>query len=192
MRSALPHGWTGQALALALTVFAGLAVWLGVIAPAADWFADREDTLRRERAMAVRMAALIETLPALRDAALAATETGRQPNALLAGATDALAAAVLQQKLDELASAAGVRIGREEILPARAEDDFRAISVRVSLTAPWRAVVALFQGMATASVPMAADDMQLRGPSANLNDPALPVDAAFTVTAFRAARAEGR
>ena len=99
---------------------------------------------------------------------------------------------MLQQKLDELASAAGVRIGREEILPARAEDDFRAISVRVSLTAPWRAVVALFQGMATASVPMAADDMQLRGPSANLNDPALPVDAAFTVTAFRAARAEGR
>ena len=171
MRSALPHGWTGQAMALALTVFAGLAVWLGVIAPAADWFAEREDTLRRERAMAVRMAALIETLPALRDAALAA---------------------VLQQKLDELASAAGVRIGREEILPARAEDDFRAISVRVSLTAPWRAVVALFQGMATASVPMAADDMQLRGPSANLNDPALPVDAAFTVTAFRAARAEGR
>jgi hypothetical protein len=192
MSLTLPHGPKGQAMALGLTLFVALIAWLGVLAPALDWYADRQDTLRRERAMASRMAALIETLPALRDAASEARESGRQPGALLAGATDALAAAVLQQKLDGLASAAGVRIGREEILPAQAEGEFRAISVRVTLTAPWRAVVALFRSMATAEVPMAADEMQLRGPPANSNDPELPVDAAFTVTAFRAAKADGR
>jgi general secretion pathway protein M len=169
-----------------------LAVWFGALAPAFDWYADREETLRRERAMAARMAALTETLPALREAASEAANNGHQPGTLLAGATDPLAAAALQQKLDELASAAGVRIGSEEILPAREEGDFHAISVRVTLNAPWRGVVALFKGMASADVPMAADEMQLRGPPGLTKDPELPIDASFTVVAYRAAKGDTR
>jgi general secretion pathway protein M len=192
MAVALPSGPKGRALAVGLAMLAIVIAWLGLVAPLLDWYADREEVLRRQRALAHRMSAMVETLPALRDAATEAAESGRQPGTLLAGATDALAAATLQQKLDELATASGVRIGSEEILPVQATGDFRAIAVRVTLTAPWRAVVALLEGMAKADVPMMADEMQLRGPAANSRDTDQPVDANFTVTAYRAAGAEAR
>jgi general secretion pathway protein M len=189
---ALPSGPKGRTLAAGLTALVAIVAWLGVAAPVLDWYADRDETLHRQRTLAYRMSALVETLPALRDAAAEAAENGRQPGVLLAGATDPLAAAALQQKLDELAGAAGVRIGSEEILPAQAAGDFRAIAVRVTLTAPWRAVVALLQAMAKADVPMMADEVQLRAPPANTKDPDLPIDARFTVTAYRTAGAEAR
>jgi general secretion pathway protein M len=192
MAVTLPSGPKGRFLALGITIVVLAAAWLGVVAPALDWYADREEVLGRQRALAHRMSALVETLPSLRDAAAEAAENARQPGVLLAGANDSLAAAALQQKLDELASTAGVRIGSEEILPAQAAGDFRAIAVRVTLTAPWRAVVALLQAMATADVPMMADEMQLRGPPGNAKDTDLPIDASFTVTAYRAAGAEAR
>jgi general secretion pathway protein M len=187
MALALPHGPRGQLLALGITAVALAVVWLGVIAPVLDWQADRTETLRRQRAMAHRMAALVETLPALRAAAADATDRGRQPGKLLDGATDALAAAKLQQSLDELAAASGVRIGSEEILPVQAAGDFRAIAVRLTLTAPWPSVVALLEAMAKADVPMMADEMQLRGPPGTSREPGLPVSASFTVTAYRSA-----
>lgn len=187
MALALPHGPRGQALALGMTAIALAFVWLGVVAPVLDWQAERAETLRRQQALAHRMAVLVETLPTLRETASHAAESGRRPGALLAGTTDALAAAKLQQALDELAAAAGVRIGSEEILPVQAEGEFRAIAVRVTLTAPWRSVVALLQAMAKADVPMMANEMQLRGPPDNAHDPSLPVAASFTVTAYRAA-----
>jgi hypothetical protein len=184
---ALPHGPRGQALALAMAMVALALAWFGIAGPVLDWQADRAETLRRQQALAHRMAMLVETLPSLREAASHATDSGRRPGALLAGTTDALAAARLQQTLDELAAASGVRIGSEEILPVQAEGEFRAIAVRVTLTAPWRSVVALLQAMAKAEVPMMADEMQLRAPPGNTHDPNLPVAASFTVTAYRAA-----
>jgi len=184
MAVVLPSGPKGQSLALGLTLVLAALVWLGAVAPALDWFADRQETLRRQRALAYRMSELVRTLPALR--AAVAAQGGQQPGALL------LAAAALQQRLDELATASGVRIGSEEILPAQAEGDFRAIAVRVTLAAPWRSVVALLQAMAKADVPMMPDDMQLRGPPRNAADASLPIDARFTVTAYRAAAAEAR
>lgn len=185
-------GRKGQALALALTLLLAAIAWLGVVAPLANWYADRAERLRRQMALAHRMAALVETLPALRDAAGRAAESGHQPGALLAGATDPLAAALLQQKLDAMATAAGVRIGSEEILPAQAAGEFRAIAVRVTLTAPWRAVVALLEAMATADVPMMADELQLRGPPRGAKDPELPIEANLTVVAYRAAGTDAR
>jgi general secretion pathway protein M len=192
MIAALPTGPKGQALALGLTLLAVVAIWLGVVAPLLDWQADRDETLRREVALARRMTALVETLPALRDAAAEAAGSASKPGALLAGGTDALAAATLQQKLDELATGSGVRIGSEEILPPRADGDYRAVIVRVTLTAPFRGLIALLEAMARAEVPLEADDMRLRGPPVNGRDLDLPIDASFTVSAYRAAGAEAR
>ena len=86
---------------------------------------------------------LMATLPELREQAAKAVSSGRQTDAMLPGASDSLAAAALQQKLDELATAAGVQISSQEILPAQAAGEFRAIAVRVTTTAPWRSLVAL-------------------------------------------------
>jgi general secretion pathway protein M len=188
----LPTGPKGRALALGMTAVVIVTAWLGIVAPVLDWFADRDETLRRQAALAHRMEALVATLPALRETAAGTGDNKQQPGALLAGATDPLAAAALQQKLDELAAAAGVRIGSEEILPAQTAGDLRAVAVRVTLTAPWRELVALLEGMAKADVPMMADEMQLRGPPVNAKLPELPVDARFTVTSYRAPGAEAR
>lgn len=174
-------------MALGLTAMGAAVIWLGVLAPLVEWHADRDETLRRQRALAHRMAALVETLPALRGIASEAGDSGQQTGALLAAETDPLAASELQQKLDALATASGVRIGSEEILPVQADGNFRAIAVRVTLTAPFRSVVALLKALAEADVPMMADELQLRGPTANSRDGDLPIDANFTVTAYRAA-----
>lgn len=187
MAATLPSGPRGQALALGVTLVAAAILWLGIIAPLLEVFDDRAETLRRQTAMADRMAALIQTLPALQQQAAAAVASGRQTDAMLPGASDALAAAALQQKLDELATASDVRMGSQEILPAQASDGFRAIAVRVTTNAPWRSLVALFLALAQSETPMVADELALRGPLANIHDPDLPVDASFTVTSYRPA-----
>ena len=66
LAAGLPDGRRGQALALAMTVCAALLVWLGIVGPAQDWFADREERLSHQHAYARRAAALVATLPALR------------------------------------------------------------------------------------------------------------------------------
>jgi general secretion pathway protein M len=192
MAFVLPSGRGGQGLAVGVTLLAVLLTWLGVIAPVMEWHTDRDETLRRQRALAHRMAALVETLPALRKVAADTAGNGPKPGTLLAGATDAVAAAALQQKLDELAATSGVRIGSEEILPAQAAGEFRAIAVRVTLTAPFQALVALLEALAQAEMPMVADEMQLRGPQNANRDSDLPVDARFTVTAYRSGGSETR
>ena len=189
MAATLPSGPRGQALAFGIALVAAMILWLGIIAPLLDVFDDRAETLRRQSTLADRMAALVQTLPALQRQAAAALATGRQADAMLPGASDALAAAALQQKLDELATASGVRMGSQEILPAQASDGFRAIAVRVTTNAPWRSLVALLLALAQSETPMVADELSLRGPLANVHDPDLPVDASFTVTSYRPANA---
>lgn len=192
LAASAPSGLAGRALALVLTASVLLVAWAGIVAPVLDWYADRTETLRRQDALAQRMAALVDRLPALQQAAEGTGQAaGPAPETLLPGATDSLAAASLQQRLDELAAAAGARIGSEEILPARPAGDFRAIAVRVTLTAPWKSVIGLLQAMGNAEMPMMADDMQLRGPiaAASARDPDQPIDATFTVSAYRLAPA---
>lgn len=186
----LPTGRRGQALALGMSLLAAAAAWSGIAAPLLDGFQDRADRLRRQQALVQRMEALAATLPALREQAARAVAAGRQSGAMLPGASDPLAAAALQQALDEQAAAAGVRIASEEILPSQASGAFRAIAVRVSATAPYRSLVALLLALARAEIPMIADDLALRGPPPNARDPALPVTASFTVTAYRPATPE--
>ena len=201
MSLGLPSGVRGQVLALGLTVLAAAAVWAGIVDPIREWYDDRTELLRRQGAKARRMAALIETLPTLRhDAEQAARGTDTAagtPAMLLSGATDSLAAAALQQRLDEFATASGSRIVSEEILPARPEGDLRAIQVRLTVTAPWRSLADLLLALARSEVPMAAEEIQLRGQMvSNLTgvppDSGQTVDAILTVTAYRGTAVDPR
>ncbi len=182
---ALPTGRRGQLLALAMTVFVLGCVWIGAVAPALSWFHDRAETLRRQQAVALRMESLARTLPVLRQRAASAVSDDRRNGGVLPGSSDALAAAALQQRLDEMAGAAGVRIGSQEILPSAAAGEFRTVAVRITTHAPWNAVVALLLGMAQSETPMVVDELSLRGPPASNAEKTLPVDVSFTVTAFR-------
>jgi hypothetical protein len=191
-----PTGLTGRLLAMTITILGAALLWLGVIAPLRDWYDDRADQLRQQQMMVRKMSVLVDSLPALRQQAAAATagdDAGDQ-HVLLAGATDSLAAASLQQRIDDLAAASGVRVDSEEILTARPAGSLRAISVRLTMNAPFAALVDLMTGLAKAETPMIVDDVTIHAGfreagSASGNN---PVDTSFTVTAFRTAREDAR
>ena len=199
MELGLPTGTRGQLLALALTVLAGGSLWMGAVAPILGWYDDRSDLLRRQQAMARRMASLVETLPSLRREVAAlngsAANGGGDSDAaatLLTGASDPLAAASLQQRIDELAKQAGVHVASVEILPGQAEGDLRAISVRLTMTAPYHAAVDMILALARSETPMVVDELLMRGPPPGTPDRDLPVDASLTVTSYRPAKADAR
>jgi hypothetical protein len=185
----LPTGHRGQWLALGITVVGCALLWIGIVAPLLQVYGDRDDALHRQQAILRRMAALADTLPALREQISAAATIRGEADALLPGSSDALAAAGLQQKLDAAAKISGLRIGSEEIIPAQASGSFRKIAVRVTINAPWQDLVNLLRAVAEADSPMVVDDLMLRGPVSNEHDLALPVDASFTVSSLRAAEA---
>jgi general secretion pathway protein M len=183
-------------LALGLTLLAAAVIWIGAIAPVWGWYDDRAELLRRQNAIAHRMASLVESLPALRRqvATIAgdATSSGGVNNdtaVLLTGTSDPVAAASLQQRIEDLATQAGVRVGSEEILPSTAEGDLRAIAVRLTLTAPFRSLVAMLLALSRSETPMVVDELLLRGPPARPGENDLPVDVSLTVTSYRSAKA---
>ncbi len=71
-------------------------------------------------------------------------------------------------------------------LPGEAAGAWRRIGVRVAVNAPWPAVVRLLQAIGAASPRMLVDDLQLRAPPLLLRTGPRPMDAGFTVYAFRA------
>lgn len=193
---ALPGGRRGQALAAALTAVTLLAVWFAAVAPAWDWYQDRAELLRRQQAMARRMAALVETLPDLqREAARVDSAGAAGPGAaatLLTGDTDPIAAAALQQRIDELAAGANVRVASEEILPGQTDGGLRAVSVRLGVAAPYRGLVAFLLALARSDIPMIADEMLMRAARADAESGDTPIEATLTVTSFRGVKAAAR
>ncbi len=196
MALALPSGTRGQMLAFGLAVLAAVVIWIGAVAPVWGWYDDRAELLRRQRAIAHRMASLVASLPTLRRqvATIAgdATSSGGVNNdtaILLTGTSDPVAAASLQQRIEDLATQAGVRVGSEEILPSQPEGDLRAIAVRLTLTAPFRSLVTMFLALSRSETPMVVDELLLRGPPTRPGENDLPVDVSLTVTSYRSAKA---
>ena len=188
MALALPEGKRGQLAALGVTAAAAAVLWLVVGAPLLDFYLDRQDLLARQDTLARRTESLIRTLPELRRAAEQARAGGTQA-ALLDGATDALAAATLQEQVQEAATDAGTRIVSTEILPAEPRGQYRAIGVRVSLSAPWPALVSLLGTLAQSPLPLVVEAMQLRGPPRAERGAEAPIDASLTIVALRAGNA---
>ncbi len=195
----LPTGRRGQTLALAMALLAIFSVWAGVIAPIWHWYDDRVEELRRQQSIERRMASLVNTLPSLEhEAALLSGTEGADggdagaPTGLLPGATDALAAAWLQQRIDELAGKAGVRVGSEEILPGQTEGDLRSIAVRLTVTGSYRSVVDLLAALAGSDVPIVVDELVMRGLPASPQAGEPPMDISMTVISHRSAKRDAR
>jgi general secretion pathway protein M len=183
MATTLPTGQRGQILAGGLLVLAAAFVWLGVVSPLAAFYADRADRLDALRARAAREAALIEALPALRAEAQTAARTPAR--AVLAGNTDAIAGATLQEQVQGMASAASAQLTSIETLPAEQVGAYRRIGVRVELSAQLAVAVALLRAIEEAQPSMLVDDIRLTATPVGPQNTQLPLDAAFTVYAFR-------
>jgi general secretion pathway protein M len=187
MATSLPSGRRGQLLASALTLAVAASVWAGVVTPLLAWHADQAQRLEQRRALAHRMADLAETLPALQAQAAGRDAAGPAPSAVLAGETDAVAGAALQLLVQQMATGTGTTLSSVEVLPAEPVGSYRRIGLHVALSAPWPMLVRLLQSIEQATPPMLVDDLRVHGsPLVNV---ALPMDASFTVLAFRDGKA---
>jgi general secretion pathway protein M len=186
MTTSLPTGRRGQLLASALTLVVVASVWVGVVTPLLGWHAEQTQRMEQRRALARRMAELVETLPALQAQAAGRDATGPAPSAVLAGETDAVAGAALQLLVQQMATGAGTSLSSVEVVPAEAVGGYRRIGLHVALAAPWPVLVHLLQSLEQATPPMLVDDLRLHG--SPLRNVALPMDASFTVLAFRDGR----
>jgi hypothetical protein len=188
MALALPTGQRGQILAGALAVLALIIVWLGAIAPALDYYEVRQDEVDALRARAAREAALVDALPRLtKEAELAARTPTR---AVLAGNSDAIAGAALQEQVQAMASGANAQLTSIETLPGEQAGNYRRIGVRVELSAQLAVVIHLLAAIEQAQPSMLLDDIRLTGTPVGPQNAQLPLDAAFTVYAFRVGTAK--
>ncbi len=186
----LPTGRRGQFLALAITGVLLLAVWIGVVAPLVDLYAERAIRLDQRRQIASRMEALAGQLPNLQARAKAAERNGPPPITTVAGSSDAIAAASLQNLVRDLATQAGATLSSVENVEAVAEaNGHRRIGIRLALNARWAAFVTLLQAIRQSSTPMLVDDMQIHA-QRNLA-PNVPqnLTTEMTIYAFRDASA---
>lgn len=185
--AALPAGRTGQALALALLLAVCAAAWQVVAAPLLDLYADRAEALAQREAVARRMAQVAGSLPELQRQEAHPAAAGPASAALLGGASDAVAGAALQQLVQDMAKRAGATLSSTETLPAEAAGRHRRIAVRVSVSAPWPALVRMLQLIGEASPTMLVDDVQLHGGRAFGTADEPPMDATLTVLGFQSA-----
>lgn len=188
----LPTGRRGQILAVVLPIVLLAALWFGAAVPAIDWYAERAETLARQRTLAARMADLAAALPALQTQLDASAKAPAPTVALLDGTTDGIAGAALQGRVQELASAAGANLTSIETLTPEPAGSARRVGVRVSLTAPWPVLVHLLEQLAEGPPRMVADDLQLHSALVIRRSEVSPIDVSLSVYAFRAAAPAGK
>jgi general secretion pathway protein M len=129
------------------------------------------------------MATVAETLPRIRQEAEAG---GGAPPALLEGASDSIAGASLQGQVQEMASRAGLTLASAELLPAEAAGRYRRVSLRLSVSGSWPALVGLLQALEEGTPRMLVDELQVQNAPSIAPGAGRPVSASLTVLAFRA------
>ncbi len=184
---ALPDGRRGQILALAMGLASLLLLWAALLAPLWGWYQQRADELAQQRALAARMQALAREIPALRSAVAAQGPDQGSATLLLEGNSDAIAGANLQSVLQDLATQSGTSLDSAALAPVQAQGPLRKIGMQVSLTASWPALINFLSAIETANPRMVVDGLSLSNAGPPVAGGAPPVQASFTVSAFRAA-----
>ncbi|HVE20515.1 MAG TPA: type II secretion system protein GspM [Acidocella sp.] len=183
----LPDGRRGQILALGIGLAALLLLWVALLAPLFGWYQERADELAQQRVLAVRMQALAREIPTLRAAVAAQGPDQGGPALLLQGDSDAIAGANLQSALQDLATRSGTSLDSAALAPVQAQGPLRKLGLQVSLTASWPALISFLASIETASPRMIVGGLSLSNAGPPDAGGAPPVQASFTVSAFRAA-----
>jgi general secretion pathway protein M len=177
-------------LALSLLVLALGGVYLLVVAPVADLYAERQAGLEDRRMVLPRLLAAANELPSLRAQVAQRRAAASLRKVTLQGASDAIASADLESRIDALAASVGATIGSTEALPAEARGGYRRIGLRLALSGSYETLVKLIARIAAATPPLIVDNLQIHGV---LRRPGLPqeaaqdaaLDAGFDVFGFR-------
>ena len=186
-----PVGRRGQALAVGIACLFLALAWFGVVDPVRSWFEDRRAGLEQRQALLEHMQAIAATLPALR----AASSNSPSPDnaaglLLLPGATDAVAAADLQERVQKMATTAGVSLTAVETLPASPEGAWHKVPLRISLNAPWPMLMDLLASIERSPIRILVDDVHFHSATVLVHPTVVPIQASMVLYGFRSA--EGR
>lgn len=184
--AALPSGWPGRLLALALLGVVLVVLYATVAMPLLSFYYDRQARLARERQLIAKLDSIAAELPTLRARVERLRAAVADHKMALAGETDAIATAALQGRLEQDATAAGVTIGSSEILPEMPAGDYHRVGLRLLVNGRYQGLLQLLARVETASPPLAIDNLQIRGTqSATPLNRTVGLDASFEVYGFR-------
>jgi len=188
----LPTGWRGRALALAIAFLVLATFYTMAIAPALDLYAANETAAETRRALAARLNAMANELPALRAHVTQLRTAAAGNKQTLEEGSNAVAAAALQGRIGEIATGAGVMIASSESLAAEAQDGYRRLGLRLVVNGSYDGLIRLLAGIEKATPPLIVDNLQIRGSQRRPRAPAdsvAPLDASFEVFGFRLSEA---
>ena len=159
--------WASRSLAVALVMAVLGAAYLYVLSPvlaayrdADEQLAQTRDLLERYEGLALGKAEHQDRLEELR-----ARQTGT--GIYLSGATDALSAAELQNRVRALVGRSGGQLRSIQNLPVTTDEGFRAIAVRVQITATLAAVHQLLYNLESEKPFVFVDNLDVRNRRGN-------------------------
>ena len=173
-------------MALSLIFLALGGVYLLVVAPLFDLYAERAAVLENRRLLLPRLQAAAEELPSLRTRVEQLRTAAVTRKLTLEGSSDAIAAATLQSRIEELAASVGAVIASTESLPAEARSGYRRIGLRYVLSGPYETLVKFLAKLEAATPPLVIDNLHIHGV---LRRPGMPtasgLDAGLDVYGYR-------
>jgi general secretion pathway protein M len=185
----LPTGRRGQLLALSLLFIVLGGVYLLVISPVLNFYADQAAALENRRMLLPRLQAAADELPALRTRVEQLRAAAGTRKITLEGASDALAAAALQSRIEELAASVGATIGSTESLPVETRSGYRRIGLRYVLSGPYETLVKFLAKLESATPPLVIDNLHIHGVLRRPGTPAAAgLDAGLDVYGYREAQ----
>jgi general secretion pathway protein M len=160
---ALPTGWPGRLLAVAILLAAALIVWLGVVSPLVGFYQDRAAELAQRRALAERMTAIHALLPRLKAEAAKRADPAGPPSLLLDGRSDALAAASLEERLTKAATSTGMVLLSAEGAPVENVGAVRRIGLKLNVSGKFSSLVGFLDRIDQSTPPLLVDELQIQG-----------------------------
>ncbi|MEE8622980.1 MAG: type II secretion system protein GspM [Alphaproteobacteria bacterium] len=151
-----------RSLAVAILVAALAALWVLLVAPVTEKFEGYGRSISHSRELLVRhlqiaaQRARLET--ELEELRRAQSSTGR----FLEGGGIELVAAEAQNKVKNLIDANGATLKSTQILPAQEKDNFRKLTIRVTMSADTEALQKIFHALETANPYLFLDNIDIR------------------------------
>ena len=151
-----------RSLAVAILVAALAALWVLLVAPVTEKFEGYGRSISHSRELLVRhlqiaaQRARLET--ELEELRRAQSSTGR----FLEGGGIELVAAEAQNKVKNLIDANGATLQSTQILPAQETDNFRKLTIRVTMSADTEALQRIFHALETANPYLFLDNIDIR------------------------------
>ena len=173
-----------MALSLLFLVLGG--VYLLVVSPVLNLYAQQAAVLEDRRMLLPRLQAVASELPALHTRVVELRAAAGTRKITLEGASDALAAAALQSRIEELAASVGATIGSTESLPVETRSGYRRIGLRYVLSGPYETLVKFLAKLEAATPPLVIDNLHIHGVLRRPGTPAAAgLDAGLDVYGYR-------